>query len=485
MLSLNCLSRRAILLLVLVPACHLAFAQSAGSLVVDGNTGIWALVGLLALLGTWWLGKKEAGEAERLLKDHKKKLESLKATLTGIEQQLKVKNQEIESLEQKYRDALELKENALADAELKGQFVAMMGQQMREPLNEISASVQALSNALDDDELQDHLYEIENAANELVVFINDILDQFKVEAGKVVLEERLFEVRTLIERVRDHVEAESSCSLCHTEIQIHPRVPVRLIGDAACLRHILTQLFQCVMDTGNVADVRLSVASQDLFLRNATLKFTIEGKICGDNDTGNKLESLMPGDEPYLKNIQRLVNLQSGKMIAKMGDHGHLVVQVWLPFVLPGNVELSADRPADRKDKELSKTLSGFHILVAEDNKITQVVVEKVLRDRGAEVCTVTNGREAVGQFKRRRFDLVIMDINMPVMDGYQAVSKIRSLEQGREPKVPIIALTSSVLLTTKEKALLHGMDEYVGKPFSIEDLMDKVHYFLTELNTA
>lgn len=485
MVSLNFLSRQSVLLLTAVLLAQDLFAQSAELPLEGSNLGYWAVAGLMGILAAWWLGKQEGREVEKLLKTYKRQLTTLKHKLSDLEEQLKAKDEGIHVLEQKLSNALALKDQAIADSFSRDQFVAMVSQQMRDPLNEISTALRALSKDIDEEDLEDHLYEIETATNDLVLYINDILDQCKLEAGKVVLEERKFEVRALIKEVWDQVEADSPCSVCSSDVQIHPRVPVSLVGDTIRLRQILSNLFQCVLNVEGVAEVRFLVTPQDLFLRNATLKFTVEGKSDSTHDAGDSLEALVPNDSPLLKNTKRLVRLQNGKMIVKKGDQGHLMVQVWLPFRLPGHVETSADGFPVRKTSAIEQTLNGYQILVAEDNKITQTVVAKVLRDRGAEVTLVGNGQEAVNKFEEKHFDLLIMDINMPVMDGYQAVSKIRRMEQGRGAKVPIIALTSSVLLTNKEKALLHGMDEYVGKPFSIDDLMDKVSFCLYDLKQA
>lgn len=481
MVSLNFLSHRVIALFLILSSAIGAQAQSQQvNFSEENNVGFWAVAGLLAALGAWWLGRRESAEAIRLLEDQKKKLEALRNDLESLKTQLKSKDDGIEVLEKKLSNALALKDQVVADSFSRDQFVAMVSQQMREPLNEITSSLRALSKESDDEVLQDHLYEIENATNDLVVFINDILDQCKVEAGKVVLEERKFDVRELVETVKDQMEADSPCSICSSDIQIHPRVPVSLVGDTVRLRQILSNLFQAVYASGKVSDVSFSVAPQDLFLRNATLKFTIEGMDNGKSTEAEKFESFVTNESPLLKNTERLVRLQNGKMTVKSGHGVNLLIQVWLPFRLPGTIEKS-NTPVAKRTREIVKNLEGYQVLVAEDNRITQVVVAKVLKDRGAEVVTVMNGAEAVKLVEERNFDLIIMDINMPVLDGYQAVSKIRRMEQGKENKVPIIALTSSVLLTTKEKAMLHGMDEYVGKPFSIDDLMDKVSFCLSE----
>ncbi|GAB4249839.1 MAG: ATP-binding protein [Saprospiraceae bacterium] len=485
MVSLNFLSRRYLLALAFCSSTSIAFAQTEELFPYSDNLSYWAVGGLIAMLGAWWLGKQDGREAERLLAEQKKKLENLRSKVAELQNLLKAKDEGIAVLERKLSDTLALKDQAVADSFSRDQFIAMVSQQMRDPLNEISAALRALSKEIEEEELEDHLYEIENAANELVVCINDILEQCKVEAGKVALEERKFDVRKLIEEVRDQAEEDSACSICKTSLNIHPRVPVNLVGDTVRLRQILTNLFQCVMDAEGTSEVHLSVAPQDLFLRNATLKFSIEGKTANDGDKPGHFESLIPNDAPVLKNINRLVRLQNGKMTVKRGEHGQLMVHVWLPFRLPGVVETNAGTARSIQNRGTSKTLDGYQILVAEDNKITQMVVAKVLRDRGAEVCLAANGKEAVEKFEEKPFDLVVMDINMPVLDGYKAVAKIRRLEQGSGRKVPIVALTSSVLLTTKEKALLHGMDEYVGKPFSIDDLMDKVSFCLAEFRKA
>lgn len=484
MVSLNFLSRRLVLLSVFSIAFCKVFSQTSEPVSETNNLGYWAIGGMLAVLAAWLLGKKDGLEAQKLLKAQKKQLEQLRERNAELEAQLDDKNSALRLLEQKLAGTIALKDQALAESFSKDQCVAIVTQNMREPLREIQSSLQLLSNKLDDDELQDYLFEIENATNDLVLYINDILEQCKVEAGKVMFEEQKFNLRNLINTVRDQVEADSSFSVCITDIHIHPRIPVSLVGDTVRLRQILTNLFQCLFDLENLQEVKLYVAPQDLFLRNATMKFTFEGK-CNIPPTEGESSAFIPDDLQLLKTTERLVRLQNGKMTFKQVSPGHLMIQLLLPFKLPGHVEMLEETRTIRKTKELSKFLSGFQILIAEDNKITQVVLAKVLSDRGAEVCMVSNGQEAVSQFEAKQFDLVIMDINMPVMDGYKAVSKIRRIEQGKNSRVPIIALTSSVLLTNKDKAMLHGMDEYVGKPFSIDDLLDKVTFLLTESQQA
>ena len=123
---------------------------------------------------------------------------------------------------------------------------------------------------------------------------------------------------------------------------------------------------------------------------------------------------------------------------------------------------------------------SGHRILVVEDNKINQIVVAKMLTKIGMQVVTANNGLEALTEIKAQNFDLILMDIQMPKMDGYRATSEIRKMSDPMKRDVPIIALTASAFLTEKEKAKLFGMNDHVGKPFSPEDLMEKIKMCLS-----
>jgi CheY-like chemotaxis protein len=142
-----------------------------------------------------------------------------------------------------------------------------------------------------------------------------------------------------------------------------------------------------------------------------------------------------------------------------------------LPYHIP---ELSLTE-ANQKDEDLFANFIGKKVLVVEDNKINQLVVAKMLTNLGVNITTADNGIEALEEIKTNIFDLILMDIQMPLMDGYKTTAEIRNLPELEKSEVPIIALTASAFLSEKEKAKLFGMDDHLGKPFSPDELIAKI----------
>jgi CheY-like chemotaxis protein len=167
---------------------------------------------------------------------------------------------------------------------------------------------------------------------------------------------------------------------------------------------------------------------------------------------------------------KKLIELQNGKFDIRCRDGG-VVYSVSLKFKVVKAKQKAAQKPPEPNYSHLT----GKRILVVEDNKINQLVVAKLLKKLNVEVTTADNGEEALKAFEQENFDLVLMDIQMPVMDGYRATKEIRRLPDEWKRDVPIIALTASAFLTEKEKAQLFGMNDHVGKPFSPDELLEKV----------
>ena len=177
------------------------------------------------------------------------------------------------------------------------------------------------------------------------------------------------------------------------------------------------------------------------------------------------------GERLSLAITKRLVELQNGKLEVQSIPGESTVFKILLPFKLSPE---SLKQVKDTTKADFSH-LAGNRILVVEDNKINQLVVSKMLRKLGVEVSTADNGLEGLEVFEREYFDLVLMDIQMPEMDGYRATAEIRRHPNPAKRDVPVIALTASAFLTEKEKAVLFGMNDHVGKPFSPEELMEKI----------
>ena len=148
-----------------------------------------------------------------------------------------------------------------------------------------------------------------------------------------------------------------------------------------------------------------------------------------------------------------------------------------------GKILRTPEKPKEN-DSGSYDQLAGNRILLVEDNKINQLVVSNMLKKLKIEVVTADNGLEALDEFAKQYFDLILMDIQMPKMDGYRTTAEIRKSSDPKKREVPIIALTASAFLTAKEKAKLFGMDDHVGKPFGPEDLLEKISSCLSAHKT-
>jgi CheY-like chemotaxis protein len=267
------------------------------------------------------------------------------------------------------------------------------------------------------------------------------------------------------------------------------KIPNKLMGDPARLNQIITNLVATSYSYTENGKIDISLELEELNRKTANLKLTIK-------DTGVKIEQERI-DEMYrnltnptqdifdgyasnnltLAITKRLVDLQKGHI--KVNDveaiEGNQFT-VYLPFKIPLSKE---KRVAKQKSIINYANLANNKILLVEDNKINQLVVAKMLRKLNIEVVTANDGLLALEEFDKQSFNLVLMDIQMPNMDGYRATAEMRKNADPIKREIPIIALTASAFLTEKEKAKLFGMNDHVGKPFGPDELLDKISSLL------
>lgn len=315
------------------------------------------------------------------------------------------------------------------------------------------------------------------AANDLLVYINDVLKFSNIEAGKLSLDEYEFKPETLFEDVFNDFEEVISKKDLVLNYQQSPKVPEKLMGNGAQLRQIVSCLLGVASEHARQGAIRVAISPDKVFARDTVLKITIN---YSDSGTGLQLfESLSQnsqmsdseGDMSGTKGlpvIKRLIELQNGRLEVELRAEDSTIITVYLPFKIPGGIACSTK-------EESRHSLLGKKVLVVEDNKINQLVVANSLRSNGAVVVTTNNGQEALDAFDLEQFDIVLMDIQMPLMDGYQATAGMRRHKDLKKRDVPIIALTASAVLTEKEKANLFGMNDRLGKPFALEELMEKI----------
>lgn len=312
------------------------------------------------------------------------------------------------------------------------------------------------------------------------------MDYSKIEAGKLVMQNRSFELSKVVEEVNNWSTAQAKEKGVSLNFNIDPKVPQQLIGDPARLNQIITDLISNSLNYTENGFINTTIDLHQLSGKDVTLLIKME-----DNGKGieqEKLEEMFknftrdPNADLYdgastsgleLAITKRLVDLQNGKIEANSNLGEGSSFKIYLPF--------SISDANNNKTKDGEKVLSydfmvGKNVLVVEDNKINQLVVKKMLLKIGMQVTTADDGLLALDAINNNNyFDLILMDIQMPNLDGYRTTAEIRKNANPKISQVPIIALTASAYLSEKEKAQLFGMDDHVGKPFGPEELMEKI----------
>ncbi len=448
---------------------------------------LFALIGLGGLLlAVLWNSYKRKKQDNQLLTVQNQKIQRQKTEIDQQNAQLEEKNVSLDTLNQKLVTEMAERESIERSSFARDRFLATMSHEMRTPMNIIIGLTHLLLEENPRADQIEHLRTLQFSANNLVVFINDVLDFSKIEAGKLNLESRIFQPHKMFAELESRFQLPAEDKGLAFVWQTDKKIPDNLMGDPTRLNQIITNLVSNAIKYTEEGIVSVDIRLKELKNRDAMLQLSVEdtgGGILPDklNEMFRKFAEenadIFEGYETTglgLAITKRLVDLQNGMIeVSSQEGHGTSFV-VLLPYKV---VELSqaakenTEAPEDRNYDHLA----GHKILLVEDNQINQLVVAKMLRKLNMEVVTADHGLLALEAFEKSYFDLVLMDIQMPEMDGYRTTAEIRKNTDPRKRDVPIIALTASAFLTEKEKAKLFGMNEHVGKPFGPEDLLDKI----------
>lgn len=449
---------------------------------------MYALLGLgLMLLLVMYRSYTQKKKDYQLLQTKNNEIEKQKEEINIKNDELEATNSNLDVLNQKLVKEMAERESIERSSFARDRFLATMSHEMRTPMNIIIGLTHLL---LEDDPRQEqaeHLRTLQFSANNLVVFINDVLDFSKIEAGKLTLESRVFDPYKSFDDVRQRYRLPAKDKGLALEYNIDRKIPENLMGDPTRLNQIVSNLIGFSIQNTEAGKVDVVVKLDSLSKQDATLRLEVTDTSKGISP--DKIEEMFRTRSQNQNDIfegydsngfgltitKRLVDLQNGNITVENMDGKGCKFVILLPFKVakPETVAEKA-RIADTKEKNYDH-LMGSKILLVEDNKINQLVVAKMLRKLNVEVVTADNGFEAMDAFEDSYFDLVLMDIQMPGMDGYRATAEIRKSTDPRKRDVPIIALTASAFLTEKEKAKLFGMNDHVGKPFGPEDLLEKI----------
>ena len=411
-------------------------------------------------------------------------------TLEQTHLELQEKNASLDLLNEKLIHEIGEREFSEKTLFSKDHFLANVAYKLRAPLNEIVGLSSMLMDKEPRADQKEPISRLQFAANNIVVLINDVLDFSKIEAGKLTLDSVGFNVREVLDDVRKSIISTDDVSLSYT---IDPRLNQTLLGDPIRLKQVMNYLLTNVQKSVRKGAIATSVSLNEMVDNEQTLK--IELDLTGTQEIienhaewlhcfkvfqpdFNKDEAISQSDMELLI-AKRLIELQNGEAPVLTAKDDSASFVFFLSFKMTNAVDGVQPKTAkvfhENGAKQHYPSLAGKRILIAEDNKINQLLVSRMLNAEGAITKGVNDGLDALDEIVMNAYDLVLMDIQMPRMDGYRAVSEIRKMNDKAKREIPIIALTASTYLNEKEKAQLFGMTDYIGKPFSPEELLEKV----------
>jgi PAS domain S-box-containing protein len=378
------------------------------------------------------------------------------------------------------------KGRAEAASKAKSQFLANMSHEIRTPMNGVLGMLQLLELSGLQGKQAEYVRVAKSSAGALLTIINDILDLSKIEAGRMELHRAAFDARALAQELRELFRQQVEEKDLAMDVRVHEDVPGALLGDAARIRQILFNLVGNAVkftDQGRVEVVVHPLPQgtepfrrTEFMVRDtgAGIPRELQQEVLEPfTQTDSSFSKRMAGTGLGLSIVHRLTELMGGKLRLESEPGQGTTVRCRLPLE-PVPEQERREPAADREDP-LAPADRPLRVLLAEDNEISRIAASEYMLELGHEVVEAEDGQQALDALARERFDLVLMDIQMPGLDGVEATRRIRSGEAG-DPNVPIIALTAYAMDSEQSSIREAGVDGFITKPFDFDEFRTTVH---------
>ena len=424
-------------------------------------------------------------QAEQVLEQKSLELWEANEALRSLTSELQQK------VDKRSVDMVQALEKEVEANKAKSEFVSMISHEMRTPLNAIIGFSEILvsparAKDLTPDQTQHYIENIHTASKGLLSLINDILDMAKIEAGKLELEEIDFEHSKLCTQLFDTYKITAKSKPVEVKLELDEAIPDKLMGDPNRVSQVVNNLFSNALkftDSGAVTliaklvkssnkgiDVEYCVQDSGIGMSAEVMERLFQPFTQADNSMSRKYGGTGLG----LTISRQLVEAMGGKIWveSKPGEGSRFSFKVrYQP-----SLKIASQSKKRDSEEPIGKRLDGFKLLLVEDDPINQELAKYLIESEGADLSIADNGLEAVAAIEEAPFDLVLMDLQMPVCDGYTATIKVR--EHAEFDALPIVAMTANAASDVRDRCLEVGMNDFLTKPFIIEDLLQMIETY-------
>lgn len=465
------------------PGQYVFHVKAASSKGVWNETGVNLPITITPVYWqTWWFKSMMLGIFLVLLAlSYFWRVRQLKVIQENLEQQVMTRTNELQKMHQQ----------AIEATETKSRFLANMSHEIRTPMNAIHGlSYLALQKKGLSPEIRDYLEKISRSSTNLITILNDILDFSKLESGHLTLDYQPYSLDSIEHHLGDLFFDAAKQKGLFFSINIFPNVPRDLIGDKIRLQQILVNLIGNAIKFTQSGSVSLTVTLQKIHFSKARLEFTVTDTGIGLSET-DKEKLFQPFSQVDGSITRRFGGTGLGltishNLLQMMGSEFSVASEVGkgstFSFELVQDISSLMEQKT-QAPKIVETSLKDIRILVAEDNDINQQIIQELLTHAGIIVEMASNGAEALELLPKFHFDAVLMDMSMPVMDGFETTRKIRA--QARYAQLPIIALSAGVTPDEQEKCLIAGTNAFIAKPINSKNLMATLAFFVGKISES
>ena len=424
-------------------------------------------------------------------------LQRLKTHLSLMEQQKVIlnRNKEIEELLEIKTKEVRLREAAELEAEnasrAKGKFLAHMSHEIRSPLNAVIGMINIVTEKDDIQTIKYYLKKAGNAAKQVLGVINDILDISKIEANKFELSFSEFDFGKMMTNIVDIASIRAQEKHQNIIVNMNPNVPPFIISDELRLAQVITNLMtNAIKFTPENGKVLLN--AQNLEEKDGEITIRIEVVDSGIGISPQQQEKLFMAYNQADRTIAKQFGGTGLGLVISKGIIELMQGKIWIESELGKGAKFiftikakkgtgNADNFSHDESKETDLDFKGYTLLVVEDIEINREIMSAFLEKTGISIDFAENGKEAIARFKENpdKYSLILMDINMPEMDGDEATKIIRTLDFMKAKQIPIIAMTADVFKEDIEKCLSVGMNDHIAKPIVPEIIFAKLNQYL------